>query len=136
MESDDILAYVKASAKLLALPLDNERAPARSATHGPYGGFGVDCWKQQCFRPMTSWQRFIVQPRFADELASDHDQCRRAFTSACSKANKRARSAGCFCRTDYAATDARINAFTDHSLERAVSEADAADARRAKKRSS
>ncbi len=30
------------------------------------------------------------------------------------------------------ATDARINAFTDHSLERAVSEADAVDARRVK----
>ena len=32
-----------------------------------------------------------------------------------------------------AATDARINAFTDHSFERAVAEADSVDARRAKK---
>ncbi len=68
MESDDILAYVKASAKLLALPLDDERAQ-RVSQHMERTAGLARLLETKVLSPEDELAEIYCPAPFADELA-------------------------------------------------------------------
>ena len=68
MESDDILAYVNASAKLLALPLDDERA-LRVAQHMERTAGLAQLLETACFSPEDELAEIYCPAPFPSESA-------------------------------------------------------------------